>query len=403
MLAETEIRVHKTKQMRSRFVHRRLATFRFLVLLAATLSSAVSANLGSAAQGGQEQNSKDTASPQKECPPSQKAKKKPIRSLQPDKGTCCAVSPVCCQCVEGLQFQGAPKQDSGSGNRDTKLAEQVLQAAKESAVQAIDSAKMSIDTIKWVYIVQSGLVGLVGLVFSVVGGVLAFLGFKSWRDFRRFQNEVEKQRVNIQKQLDDGGKRLAALGRISGLFTSASVHLSNLALIRNEEVREEVLRDKNHKVDADEYSRMQRDARKADAYRCALADLVELKKVSAADEIFERYGNWAETSQSAAHLNAGELETARESAIDAKANDKLNHPDRAFHLGYVYARMYHEGGKVNDELKANALEELREAFANDKDNRLREYAQKDNEIELYLGKEALASVTTTMPSPAIPI
>ena len=328
-----------------------------------------------------------------DCVPAPKPPSKP----QPPRpsGPCCLPQVILCGTpgpgTDGQGTQGTGRPD----DRVLKAMEQTLAAVKENTERTIDAAKTSNETIKWVFVVQSALAGFVGLVLASLGGLLTFLGFRSLKDFQRFQVRARKRRELIRRRFLEETKRMESWGEINTQFTAANAPLATLAAIRDEEVHDEIERAMG-KSASDELSRAQRESRKLQAFANALRAIGRLKEIVgipelAGSEEIARVRSWAEAAEAAVYLNAGKLDEALRLAIRAKQDNPKNHPDRAYWLGYVYARMYYE--RKDPALKEAAIREMRETFS--QDATFAERAKVDKELELYLGAQAVAEMTKT--------
>jgi hypothetical protein len=284
----------------------------------------------------------------------------------------------------GASSANVPVSASDKDDKGLKVIDQVLTSVKENTERAIKAAEASNDTVKWVYTVQSGLAALVGVVLASIGGVLGYLGFRNLKDFRRFQLRARRQREFIRRRFLEESKRMENWGGINAQFTSASTSLAILASIRDEEVREETLR-AHTETESDKLVRAQRDSRKQQAFEHVIRSTQKLRDHA------EKSGNlqfisWAESAEAAANLSAGNLDAALDLAKKAKLDNPMNHPDRPYRLGFVYARMFYE--RKDSQLKEAALREFREAFSQDSSGALLRMASRDKELELYLGQDA---------------
>lgn len=294
-----------------------------------------------------------------------------------------APRPNSCRCVQqtincAIPGPAAPQGSSDKDDKGLKVIELVLASVKENAERAVKAAESSNETVKWVYIVQSS-------VITIAGGVLAYLGFGSWKDFRRLQMRSRKQRSMIRRRFLEESKRIDSWVEINTQFTAASSPLATLAAIRDDEVREEFLR-RDEKEVSDEFSRAQRENRKMQALSNALNALRKLKALALEAE-HARFVSWADCAEAAANASAGNLDEGLRLALAAKTNNPMKHADRAYWVGFIYARMYYE--RRTAEFKESAFREFRETFSNDPSGSFLETARRDKELELYLGKDTI--------------
>lgn len=332
------------------------------------------------------------------CPPAQPTPPPKQRPQQRPNPCACVQHTVYCAPAANAVPSG-DKTPAGSADDDKrlKLIEQVLTSVKENSERAIGSATASNETVKWVYIVQSALATFVGVLLASMGGVLGYFGFRSLRDFQRFQLRARKQRELIRRRFLDESKRMSNWAEINTQFAAASAPLATLASIRDEEVRDETLRVVRN-IAPDEFAREQRENRKRQAFDHAMRAIRRLKELAGQSD-HARFLSWAAGAEAAAQFHAGNLDTALQQALKAKADNPMNHPDRAYWLGFVYARMYYE--RKDSALKHAALREFRETFSRDPGGAFLALAQGDKELELYLGKEALAQLAAEA-GPAAP-
>lgn len=322
------------------------------------------------------------------CPP---PVPKPPAKPQPVRSSCCPQQIVYCGSPGGNDAVA-----NGKDDRTVKAVEQALTSVKQSAELAIDAARTSNETVKWVYIVQSALATLVGIVLASIGGVLGFFGIRSLRDFQRFQFRARKQRELIRRRFLEESKRMQYWGELNTQFAAASGPLATLSSIHDEEIREEMRRVK-HDVTPDELAQAQRESRKLHALENAMRAIHRLKELAAKAE-HARFLSWAEGAEATANYNAGNLDAALQLAKRAKADNPMNHPDRAYVLGFVYARLYYR--KKDADLREAAVREFREAFSLDTSGAFVALAQADKELELYLGKETISELTKATPPAA---
>jgi tetratricopeptide (TPR) repeat protein len=305
-------------------------------------------------------------------------------------------------CCPQIVYCGSPgDKDAARADKDdrtAKVIEQVLTSVKENTERAIDAAKTSNETVKWVYIVQSALATFVGIVLASIGGALGYFGFRSLKDFRRFQVRARQQRELIRRRFLEESKKMEYWGELNTQFAAASAPLATLGSIHDEEIREEMLRVTTG-VARDELARAQRESRKLQALENAMRAIRRLKELATKAE-HARFLSWAEGAEATANFNAGNLDAALQLAMRAKEDNPMNHPDRAYVLGFVYARMYYE--RKDATLKEAAIREFREAFSRDASGAFTALAQGDKELELYLGKETVTRVTraTQPPTPS---
>lgn len=225
-------------------------------------------------------------------------------------------------------------------------------------------------------------------VIAVAGGVLAYLGFGSLKDFRRLQLRSRKQRAFIRRRFLEESKHIESWGEIVTQFAAASGPLATLVTIRDEEVREEIL-PKSGQADFDNLARTQRENRKKQALSQALNAVSKLKALALAAK-HARFVSWADGAEAAANINAGNLDEGLRLMRVAKSNNPMNHPDRPYWVGFVCARMYYE--RNDPQLKESALREFRESFSQDPSGAYLAMAQRDKELELYLGKDTITQL-----------
>jgi hypothetical protein len=281
--------------------------------------------------------------------------------------------------VVAQEAPAKPLEDSKS-DALSKILGDVLTSTKENTDRAIKASESSNDTIKWVYIVQSGLAALVGLVLTTLGGILTFLGFRSYRDFRRVRNLVtrlDSRAQAVQIRIND-------LNTMSADYTVANVELSILASIRDEEVRDELLKAQSG-TSTDAIAQSQREARKKLAFDKVQHAVNEVRTLAEKTKN-QRFIVWADAANGAANFHAGNLDEALAKAYLAK-EESATRPEttvranRSYWLAFVYARLYYERKRSED--KAAAIREFEAAFA--LDPRLHDHAARDIDLRLYFG------------------